>query len=262
MDSGQWISNAISTGCCCSLCGSLLNKVVSDLPFCQHLCNIRALHCCSRACTGWRWTRYTASNFLPLPAAMMFVRTLFSDMGSMCSQEQMLSQFSCRISTTVLFPVSSELLMFCLLPHRILWQCAMPMTSVFFRISGEMWAKLCFRSKTRSRLTEPIPRPPLPLFLPSYVSADHWAPSHPLQMEAKWADSILAQLLSDDHDIWQFGSYLWAACGVNATGSNPIIMGLLSTKLCIGLFAAQGRYCHYSSFLCQEPLVSWQPVSG
>lgn len=116
---GQWISNAIPTGCCCSLCGSLLNKVVSDLPLCQHLCNIRALHCCSRACTGWRWTHYAASNFLPLPAAMTFVRTLFSDMGSTCSQEQMLSQFSCRISTTVLFPVSSELFMFCLLPHRI-----------------------------------------------------------------------------------------------------------------------------------------------
>lgn len=185
---------------------------------------------------------------------MTFVRTLFSDTGSMYSQEQMLSQFSYCISTTVLFPVSSELFMFCLLPHRILWERATPMTSVFFRIRGEMWAKLCFRSKTRSRLTEPIPRPTLPLFLPCSISADHWAPSHPLQMEAKWADSILAQLLSDDHDIWQFGSYLWAACGVKAIGSNPIIMGLLSTKLCIGLFAAQGRYCHYSSFYVKSLL--------
>lgn len=258
---GQWISNVISTGCSCSLCGSLLNKVGSDLPFCQHLCNIRALHCCSRACTGWRWTVTLLLTSCPCQLRWRLSERCSLIWGVCTAKNRCFPSLAAAFQQ--LFSFQFQVNFSCFVYFLI--ETYGSVQRLWLQFSSESVVKCeqsCFRSKTRSRLTEPIPRPPSPLFLPCSISADHWAPSHPLQMEAKWADSILAQLLSDDHDIRQFGSYLWAACGVKAIGSNPIIMGLLSTKLCIGLFAAQGRYCHYSSFLCQEPLVSWQLVSG
>lgn len=258
---GQWISNVISTGCSCSLCGSLLNKVGSDLPFCQHLCYIRALHCCSRACTGWRWTVTLLLTSCPCQLRWRLSERCSLIWGVCTAKNRCFPSLAAAFQQ--LFSFQFQVNFSCFVYFLI--ETYGSVQRLWLQFSLESVVKCeqsCFRSKTRSRLTEPIPRPPSPLFLPCSISADHWAPSHPLQMEAKWADLILAQLLSDDHDIWQFGSYLWAACGVKAIGSNPIIMGLLSTKLCIGLFAAQGRYCHYSSFLCQEPLVSWQLVSG